>query len=72
MARHKVTFHLPERPLGPSDIEVIVRRDSDMLGRVLISQGAIEWVPARKQHRYRLRWGRFADVMEERGWRIRR
>jgi hypothetical protein len=72
MPTHRVTFHVPERPVGQSDIEFIIRGDHELLGRVLVSRGAIEWVPARKQHRFRLRWERFADVMEECGRRIAR
>ncbi|UCD76677.1 MAG: hypothetical protein JSV91_07075 [Phycisphaerales bacterium] len=72
MATHKVTFQVPERPLGQSDIEFLVREDGELLGRVLVSQGAIDWAPARSLYRYRLRWARFAEKMEESGWRIRR
>ena len=61
MGRHQVTFHLPERKLGNSDIELKVRRNESLLGRVLISQGAIEWVPSNKRRKYKASWIKFAS-----------
>ncbi len=33
MARHNVTFSLPERELGRADIEFLVKRDGEMQAR---------------------------------------
>lgn len=48
MAAHDVYFTLPERKLGRTDIEVRVKRNGSAFGRLLISEGALEWLPAKK------------------------
>jgi hypothetical protein len=48
-----------------TDIEVAVREDGDLLGRIRISRGTIDWIPARKHRGHRLGWRRFAELMEQ-------
>ena len=48
-----------------TDIEVEVRADGDLLGRLRISRGTIDWIPAHKQGAHRLRWRRFAELIED-------
>ena len=71
MARHSVTFTLPERRLGNSDIEFIVRSDDVRLGTLKVSKGALVWSPANKKRGYELGWTDFDRVMQERGRRER-
>lgn len=71
MARHNVTFTLPERRLGNSDIEFIVRSDEVRLGTLKVSKGALVWSPANKKRGFELGWAEFDRVMQERGRRER-
>ena len=50
-----------------TDIEVEVREDGELLGRIRISRGSIDWIPAQKRSARRLSWRKFAEVMEENG-----
>ena len=70
MGQHQVTFLLPERRLGKSDIEIKVRRNGLLLGRVLVSKGAVEWVPRQKQHKYKASWTKFSQLLEDYGRKI--
>ena len=45
MAKHGVTFSLPERELGKADAEFSVKRDGKAFGCLRISNGSLVWVP---------------------------
>ena len=67
---HKVTFALPERELGKADIVILVKRDRAVLGKLLVSKGAIVWRSKGKSKRgKKLGWQRFAELMEAHGRR---
>ena len=71
MPDHKVTFKIPYRELGRSDIkfkvysqEVLSRRtDEQLIGTLLVSHGAIEWRSRKKQHKVKLSWQDFDKYM---------
>jgi hypothetical protein len=67
---HTVTFNVPRRTLGREDIEFVVEKDGVRFGTLLVSKGAVEWRPANKVYRRRLRWGRFDQLMREAGRRV--
>jgi hypothetical protein len=55
-----------------ADAEIEVRgTDGELLGRLLVSRGSVDWAPANKQLRHRMRWRRFARLMEEEGRLVR-
>ncbi len=55
-----------------ADAEIEVRgSDGELLGRLLVSRGSVDWAPANKQLRHRMNWRRFARLMEEEGRLIR-
>lgn len=65
---HKVTFSLPERELGHADIEFLVRREGSVIGKLLVSKGAIVWRKKWKSKRgKKLGWARFHELMQEHG-----
>jgi len=64
---HKVTFTVPERELGKSDMEFKVRRDGEVLGTLKISKGNIVWVPKDAQKGYKINWAKFAEYAVENG-----
>ena len=68
MAKHRISFEIPQRLLLRKDIEFEVSSDGRKLGTLLVSKGNIEWIPANnKKNKFRLTWEAFAKVMEERG-----
>lgn len=67
MAKHTVTFVLPERPLGKADAEFSIRKDENKLGTLKISNGSAEWVPANKQYGLWLEWSALASLFEKYG-----
>jgi hypothetical protein len=74
MPSHDVFLSI-RRPieLGRVDIEVEVRSDRELLGRVRISKGAIDWMPSYKSKTaYSMAWERFADFMEGNGRQVSR
>jgi hypothetical protein len=69
-----------EGPVGNANIEIEVRqsprriktvgrdarkRRSELLGHLLISKGGIEWRPRSGKKLIKMRWEKFADLMEE-------
>jgi len=67
MAKHHVTFNVPERRLGKADIEFIVKRDGKKFGRLRVSNGSVVWVPKNKEYGYKMTWVVFNKTMKEKG-----
>lgn len=62
-----VTFTLPNRKLGNSDIQFLVKRDGVVLGKLLVSKGAIVWRSKNHKKGKKLGWKRFDSLMSEYG-----
>ena len=45
MATHDVTFTLPPRKLGRSDVTFQIARDGDTFGTLTVSNGSVVWFP---------------------------
>jgi hypothetical protein len=45
MAKHDVTFMIPERFLGKADLVFRDKRNGEMLGRLKVSHGAVVCMP---------------------------
>ena len=69
MANHEVSLTISRPiPVGNVDIEIPVRRNGRAFGKVKISKGSIDGMPANKSKTaYWLDWGEFAKVMAEHG-----
>jgi hypothetical protein len=69
MPKHHVTVQFArEINVSNTDVDITVRSDDKLLGRVQISTGSIDWFPSpNKKVRYELSWERFADLMREHG-----
>lgn len=67
MARHDVSFTIPERPLGKADLEFKVKRDGETFGRLKVSNGSIVWVPKNAKNGFKLDWVKFDQMMQENG-----
>ena len=68
---HNVSFTLPERNLGKADAVFTVRQDGYMLGTLLVSKGAIVWVPSGHEFGHKMSWSVFDSVMQANGRRVR-
>lgn len=65
---HRVTFSLPAREVGHSDIEFLVRKDGRVVGTLLVSRGAVVWRKKGKSWRgKKLGWAEFHEVMQKYG-----
>lgn len=69
---HHVTFSVPQRTLGKSDIEFIVKRNGEKFGTLRISKGALVWFPRNGVKGRRASWRQFDDFMEGKPLRERR
>lgn len=67
MAKHTVTFNLPERELGKADVEFLIKRDGKVFGTLRISNGSLVWIPKNKQYGYKLVWTKLAELAEANG-----
>jgi len=46
MARHEISFEIPQKALLSKDAKFDAKSDGRKLGTLLISKGNIEWIPA--------------------------
>jgi hypothetical protein len=67
MAKLSLRFN-QKIPVGFRDVDVVVQsNDGTRLGTLRISQGTIDWVPRAAQTAYKMRWKKFATLMEAGG-----
>ncbi len=65
MARHDIDVKVPhEIWVGNKDLEVVVFADGKVFGRLHVSRGTVDWIPAKKRSSYKLRWVDFDKVMQ--------
>jgi len=62
---HDVTFNVPTRLLGKSDIEFVVREDGEKFGTLRISKGSLVWFPRNGVKGRKVGWGQFDAFMED-------
>jgi len=62
-----VTFTLPHRKLGNTDLEFLVKQNGEVVGKLLVSKGAIVWRSKSKKIGKKLGWRKFDEVMNELG-----
>lgn len=68
MAQHEVRARIDTKVISHKDLEIVVRRNAQKLGTLLISKGNIEWLPRGKYiNKKRLSWQRFATLIEAQG-----
>lgn len=69
MAQHDVSFTIPWRDLGKSDVEFKIKRDGTALGKLEISKGAVVWFPKDHTYGYKIGWKEFGELMAQKGTR---
>lgn len=62
---HEVTFQVPERVLGKSDIQFRVKVDGEVFGELRVSKGAIVWYRKGSTSGRRMPWGDLDEVMKK-------
>ena len=71
MPAHDIDVTIPAQTVLNKDMEISVRSDGRLFGRVRISRGSIDWLPANSPISRRMSWEKFAEVMESGGRKIR-
>jgi len=71
MPAHDIDVTIPAQTVLNKDMEISVRADGRLFGRVRISRGSIDWLPANSPISRRMSWEKFAEVMESGGRKIR-
>ena len=72
MAKHKVTFELPIRELGSSDVKFRIKRDGEMFGTLAISNGSVVWFPKSTSKGHQMGWKRFDELMKTEAKQVER
>jgi len=62
---HEVSFTIPSRTLGRSDVQFDVKLDGEKIGTLAISKGSLVWFPANTIYGHRIGWERFDKLMQE-------
>jgi len=65
MAKHDVSFDVPKRQLGKTDVNFFIRSDGEILGKLSISNGSIVWFPRLSRKGRKMGWKRFDEMMQE-------
>lgn len=69
---HRIRVQVPTIEVGKNDIHVLIHRNSEKIGELLISKGNVQWWPkGKKKLKKQLRWAEFAAFMDERGTAVR-
>lgn len=72
MAKHDVSFSIPQRALGKADVEFLVKRDDAVLGTLAVSNGSVVWFPKGTTYGLKVGWKKFNDMMQEGATRFER
>ena len=72
MARHDVSFNIPQRALGKADVEFTVKQDGIVLGTLKVSNGSLVWFPKKTSYGYKMGWSKFDSVMQNEATRFER
>ena len=65
MAKHDVSFSVPQRPLGRADVEFLIKRDGKVHGTLAISNGSVVWFPKGTSYGLKTGWAKFEKLMQE-------
>jgi len=65
MAIHKIEMSQPAKQVLHTDVTFDIYSDGEKLGTMRISKGTLDWTPKNKQRPKKIRWERFAAIMDE-------
>jgi len=72
MAKHDVSFNVPQRSLGKTDIDFVIKIDGTNFGKLAISNGSVVWFPRGSKNGIKVSWKRFDEMMQENAGRFER
>lgn len=65
---HYVEMSIPKAQAMNADVEFHAHKDDngskEVIGKLLVSKGGVEWVPKYKQKGIEMTWSEFAKLME--------
>lgn len=70
MAKHDVSFSIPQRSLGKADVEFLIKRNGAVLGTLAVSNGSLVWFPKKTTYGYKMGWDKFDRLMENEATRF--
>jgi len=70
MAKHEVSFSIPDRPLGRADAQFLVKRDGQVHGTLAVSNGSVVWFPKGTSYGLKVNWAKFENMMQEKATRF--
>ena len=65
MPVHKIEMSQPDKQVLHSDITFDIYSDGEKLGSLKISKGSADWTPRHKQRPRKIKWERFAAVLDD-------
>jgi hypothetical protein len=65
VAKHNVSFSMPERDLGRADVEFLVKQDGVVLGTLAVSNGSLVWFPRGTSYGCKMGWTKFDENMQK-------
>lgn len=70
MAKHAVSFSIPQRDLGRSDVKFVVKKDGAVFGTLAVSNGSLVWFPKSTSYGCKMNWSKVDKLMEENATRL--
>lgn len=70
MPVHDIDVSIPAQSVRNTDLVINIKSDGRQFGRLLVSRGSIDWVPANSPVTRRMTWERFAELMDTEGQRL--
>lgn len=65
MANDNISFYIPQRRHGKSDIDFVIKIDGELFGKLAVSNGSIGWFPKLSRNGRKMGWKRFDEMMQE-------
>jgi len=65
MAHHNLVLHLPGVELGKSDAEFTIYQNSEVLGKIKISKGGLDYYPFKKKKPIKIQWSQFDQMIRD-------
>ena len=63
----KITFDVPERYLGKTDVIFNVRRGKVSWGKLKVARTGVLWLSSTSAKGWKMSWRKFGEVMQENG-----
>ena len=65
MAKHDVSFSIPQRALGKADVTFLVKSDGAVHGTLEVSNGSVVWFPKGTSYGHKVGWAKFEELMKK-------